>query len=157
MFLGPNEACQAALDSAGIAPGIIPVDVNGIFTREDFARWLGRQKEKEALWKEEEAQSDRIVVARNNDVLSGRGRPYQDHPGNEILARLIDKYRDEYNSVERFRKTCISWEIVNQIRDMNGRFLQKDEATDTWVIVNDIDCREKVARGFRRKTSGQLL
>ena len=66
-----------------------------------------------------------VAIATNKDVLFGRGKPYQVHPGNVRLAELIEERQMEYNAANRQRKTDISWEIVEAIVNNGGRFMKK--------------------------------
>jgi hypothetical protein len=91
-----------------------------------------------------------VAVATQKDVLFGRGKPYQVHPGNIRLAELIEERQVEYNRSDRINKTRISWEIVTIITQQEGgRFLKKEDATDSWEQVRYAVAREKVAHGFR--------
>ena len=95
-----------------------------------------------------------VAVANNQDVLFGRGKPYQVHPGNIRLAELIEERQVEYNRSNRSDKTSISWEIVHYILEQGGRFLKKEETLDMWEQVQYVVAREKVAHGFRTPHRG---
>jgi hypothetical protein len=88
-----------------------------------------------------------------HDILLGRGRPYQEYEGNQILATLIDQYREEYQASDRFGKTCISKMVVQMIKTQKGaRFLQRAlDDSHFWVEVSDAVAREKISHSFRTK------
>jgi len=85
-----------------------------------------------------------------NDVLVGRGKPYQKFSGNQILHELIrNEYLDAYErATERFQKTCILMTVtkVVQLR-LGGRFLER--TVEGWKITDDRVARRKVASAFR--------
>ena len=88
------------------------------------------------------------------DVLVGRGRPYQEYPGNIRYGTVIDSYLDEYyKQTDRFAKTCISMQIVKQVKGYGGRFLDRDISSGTWRVIEDLAAREKTAIGFRSRVS----
>lgn len=75
---------------------------------------------------------DQVMIIRNavpirvpnpEDILLGRGRPYQSHPGNKYMLQLIDSYRDKYQSSERREKHFIITEVLDIIQLRKGRFL----------------------------------
>ena len=105
---------------------------------------------KRYFFKQAEAQKETDVIIPNpKDVLLGRGRPYQEFPGNIALANELDARREAYKGKKENRaaKTNISTQIVKHITANGGRFLQK--VNDRWVVVPDIKAREKIAHGFR--------
>ena len=92
------------------------------------------------------------IDATDNDVLLGRGVPFQRHPGNVMLANLINDRREEYRNGKRSEKTAITWDIVYEIQNhVGGRFLEKEDAEHggAWKVATDFDAREKVSVGFR--------
>jgi hypothetical protein len=68
-----------------------------------------------------------FVIPRPNkeDVVLGRGKPYQGWPGNQLMLSLCDAYRDQYHSVDRAQKNWIIEEVRAYIRSKGGRFLGK--------------------------------
>jgi hypothetical protein len=87
-----------------------------------------------------------------NDVLLGRGRPFQEFPGNVRLALLIDKYRERYTTAGRCDKAIISQHLLDMIKESKGRFLKKMTDSEGWVEVSDDVAQDKVSHGFRTKT-----
>ena len=143
--------------SFGISPSILSVDQKGDIKDGVVEEYIERLK----TW---EAEADRkslesmdvtktisdVEIATSKDVLLGRGSPYQTHPGNIRLGRIIETRQFEFNNAPRFQKTVITWEIVKLIqRDVGGRFLERDEVTDTWKVCTDEAARSKVSSGFR--------
>ena len=160
--LGADQEVQYELMRFGIAPGLLPVDSAGSYLEDDFERYLEDRKSNEDQKSQEREKrlndgrsgsSDefRTDYATERDVILGRGKPYQDHPGNLKLANYIEEYRSAYVKADRLEKTCISWKIVQHVKNLNGRFLKMDEDSDYWVQVSDDIAREKVSHGFRTR------
>ena len=95
--------------------------------------------------------SNNLILPTPQDILLGKGRPYQEHPGNIAMNDIIDKYRDEYTSCKtRTEKTAMSQSILETIRKQGGRFLiKKSKDDDLWVLATDAKARDKVAHSFR--------
>ena len=91
------------------------------------------------------------------DVVCGRGKPFQQHQGNQRLHKLVALYVERYSGAARHKKTEIASEIVQVIK-MTGRFLKRSSKDETsWIKVSDEIAREKVShalRGMVRKTKG---
>ena len=114
------------------------------------------------------SDSAMIEIATDNDVLLGRGKPYQSHPGNVLLSQLIKERLDEFHNAPKVDKTVITWQIVTRMReDYNGRFLERvataaDDSTSTttggsggWKECSNEVARIKVAYGFRSRVKMQ--
>jgi hypothetical protein len=82
------------------------------------------------------------------DILLGRGKPLQRHPGNVRFRQLIACNADNYELGDRFQKTLIAADVVATIRESDGRFLKPCEK-DGWETINDETARLKVAHTFR--------
>jgi hypothetical protein len=90
------------------------------------------------------------------DVICGRGRPYQEHPGNIRLHAIVAGHRPRYFSSKRNNKKGIAEMIVNSIKNdetQPGRFLKRvdDENDMVWEDVSDEVAREKVSHVLRFK------
>eukprot|EP00529_Nitzschia_sp_RCC80_P022304 CAMPEP_0113451484 /NCGR_PEP_ID=MMETSP0014_2-20120614/6361_1 /TAXON_ID=2857 /ORGANISM="Nitzschia sp." /LENGTH=478 /DNA_ID=CAMNT_0000342839 /DNA_START=182 /DNA_END=1618 /DNA_ORIENTATION=- /assembly_acc=CAM_ASM_000159 len=142
---GSQMECQFALMTFGISQSILPYNEDGDLQghyMEDF-----RRKRLSIEAERREAQGDRVDYPSMNDVLLGRGRPYQYHPGNVHLANLIKARREEYNSADRWQKTVISYDVARMVADNGGRFLQRQDSG--WKVVDQGVARDKVASSFR--------
>ena len=95
-----------------------------------------------------------------HDVLLGRGRGPNMHPGNQRYREIIYANRENYNKASnRTEQTRITREIVNHIK-ANGRFLKRlevpksqkkkkkrgESSADCWVVVPDATARLKVGQ-----------
>jgi len=98
----------------------------------------------------ESADTNAPIVPTDNDVLLGRGRPYQEHAGNVYLKALIVQWFDKYNMSPRLGKMAVAEQLVHLIHLQNGRFIKK-VTDDEWEEVELPQAREKVSHGFRKK------
>ena len=92
------------------------------------------------------------LLPRANDVLLGRGRPFQLYSGNLALTAVIDRYRKRYALAKKMDKKIITSEIVKKIRESGGRFLKKvntDNPIHDWEEVDFETSRLKVSHSFR--------
>jgi len=90
------------------------------------------------------------------DVLCGRGMPFQLYPGNLHLHRVADSYRDEYMGSRRAEKPKIIKKIIKEIRDTGARFIKphgtfRSNDQDSWVEVDEQYAYEKVAHVLRHR------
>lgn len=69
---------------------------------------------------------DSVIEQTDKDVLFGRGRPYQDHPGNLYLLQLVKsrRLRFQMKSTPRSEKIAMVEDIVTTIQSQGGRFLK---------------------------------
>mmetsp|Transcript_4589 Transcript_4589/g.10014 ORF Transcript_4589/g.10014 Transcript_4589/m.10014 type:complete len:213 (+) Transcript_4589:1524-2162(+) len=91
------------------------------------------------------------LLPRPNDVLLGRGRPFQLYSGNLALTATIDRYRSEYTSSKKMHKKAITAQVVNNILLSGGCFLKKanNENGIDWEEVDFETARLKVSHSFR--------
>lgn len=121
-----------------------------------------RQNENEEKRKqqEEEARTGIIMHPSEIDVLCGRGRPYQDFPGNLQVGRIVDQHVPQYlETHERLAKTMIAIGIVKSVRNYGGRFLTRTEVG--WELATDKVARGKISQALRvralKKVRGESL
>jgi hypothetical protein len=76
------------------------------------------------------------VRPKNNDILFGRGKPFQNHPGNRKMLQLIDRYKQQYSESPRDRKRPIVEEIIGLLSQDGGRFLKRynEDVNSTWWV-----------------------
>jgi hypothetical protein len=86
--------------------------------------------------------------ARPCDVLFGRGKPFQTHPGNIYFLSLIDAQRELYDIAGRGMKKEITSRIILLVKESSGRFLKK-ETNVGWTEVEDDVARLKASTAFR--------
>ena len=96
-------------------------------------------------------EQQKIFAPRKADVLLGRGKPFQSHPGNQRMLCLVDDYRKRYLQAERREKHAIVEGVMKTIRDSGGRFLIRVDYENYWVEVAHSIAYRKVGHAFRSK------
>jgi hypothetical protein len=112
-----------------------------------------RKLEDEDKVKEQERERATGVILHPSplDVLCGRGRPYQDFPGNTRVGQMVDDQVPTYlTTTERLAKTMIANSIVKRVQDSGGRFLTR--RTDGWEIADEKVARGKISQALRVRT-----
>ncbi len=84
-----------------------------------------------------------------DDVLMGRGRPFQTWPGNFHLAQLVMENAEHYLKAKcRDDKTEIARQILTLVRRQNGgRFLRRTSVD--WEPVDELAARNKISQLLR--------
>jgi hypothetical protein len=83
-------------------------------------------------------------------------QPYQDHPGNLRLHRIVNVYKENYFNARRHEKTAIAEEVVKRIKTNGkdiGRFLKRVEFQGRWEEVLHSVARAKVSNALRGKST----
>jgi hypothetical protein len=165
--------CQYKLLTFGINPKLLPVDFEGHIVRTTFWEWILSRRRIEAAIQEADAlphdgHCDIIDYPTSADVLHGKGRPYQEFPGNMKLQELVESNLALHHAAEsNAEKTRITKTILQLIKVSNGggRFLKKereDGGGGGWVEVSDKVAQDKVSHLFRnlkktiRRRAGKL-
>ena len=89
-----------------------------------------------------------------NDILLGRGRPFQSHPGNKKMLRLVKERKKEYQQLSRDKKRPLVKEIIRFLSLDGGRFLKRLEdhtGKSCWEEVSHDIAFEKVCHALRTK------
>ena len=93
----------------------------------------------------------------STDVLLGRGRKFNKHPGNIKLHSVITGHVEEYEQRNRIRKLLLAEDIVDSLKKSGVRFLGLKESEgegedgNYWYVVSDKVARERVSHTFRNK------
>merc|ERR1712224_973433 len=111
-------------------------------------KWIKQQLFKEECIKKNVVFNG-IECPQHKDVLSGRGWPIMNHPGNTLFRNFLEAKFDAYaNAKSKNEKTTIAWSIVFELKESYGsRFLREDGLW--WYEVSIEVAREKVSVGFR--------
>jgi hypothetical protein len=97
--------------------------------------------------------AERVQTARKNDIIFGRGKGFQRHPGNQRMREIIDRYKEQYQSLERTRKRNLVEAVYNEIVEGGARFLTKSPDEDTFFVVDVPTALQKVSNTLRCKKS----
>jgi hypothetical protein len=85
------------------------------------------------------------------DVIFGRGRPFQRHPGNLRMRRITAVHKTHYLASKR-DKLLIADMILQRIKNGGSepvRFLKRGDDGELWVEAGDHEAREKVRLALR--------
>ena len=92
------------LQSFGIPVDLLPLGADCELKVGNHVKWMDLRKAKESTRTEEEraiqfAPSPRLqtTLPGRNDVLLGKGKPIQNHPGNVAMRSLVNSHMPEYS------------------------------------------------------------
>ena len=97
----------------------------------------------------EEPPSRRVGTPSPADVLLGRGRPFQSHPGNQRMLQLIGVRRPQYLERDRRGKNEIIMEVIRTVKELGGRFLRRVDYEQYWTEAEETIVYRKVGHAFR--------
>ena len=93
--------------------------------------------------------------------------PYQKHPGNKRMHKIVEKHKRRYNNAKRHEKAVIVGEVIELIRNVstneNGdnnheaRFLQKStDSQQHWIEQTTQRVFNKVGHALRGNKPGSI-
>jgi hypothetical protein len=104
---------------------------------------------------ETQSTASQIITPSPNDVLFGRGKPYQAHEGNVRLHKMVKLQKQRYLNSRRYDKLAIAEEIVKEVQNGRpgepGRFMKRADGEEYWEEVSNTIAREKVSHALRGK------
>ena len=119
--------------------GSVKIELHEQFVREQKEKEQARQRQEDST----AAETGKFAYPSPIDVLLGRGKSYQEFPGNQRMGRIVDSYREAYHHlVDSVDKQSLSTNLVKMIQESGTRFLQRQ--SDRWVIVDDRIARTKI-------------
>jgi hypothetical protein len=88
------------------------------------------------------------------DIFCGRGIGFFDHPGNQRMLHIVQRYKAQYQTASKAEKTSITQNVVQIIQntgDSPAKFLKQIGAdTDaTWYELGDKEVHKKIAHSLR--------
>jgi hypothetical protein len=131
----------------GIPVQFVPVSYEGKLKTAHHLKWMAKRRMKDLSIKRS-GQFEGIDLPARNDVLLGRGKPFQEHPGNICMRNLVELYLKEYQGAPIGQKNVIAGKIVADIQETGGRFVKK-RADGWWEETEDDDALVKVLKTFR--------
>eukprot|EP00980_Cylindrotheca_fusiformis_P029620 scaffold23625_cov137-Cylindrotheca_fusiformis.AAC.5 len=93
--------------------------------------------------------AERVREINKNDIVFGRGRGYQNHPGNLRMRKIIEKFKTRYHSLKRQQKREMVEAVYKEIVEDGARFLKKVEGEEAWVKVDVPVALQKVSHTLR--------
>ena len=129
------------------------VELSGDYEEEGLTSPRRGKKKKKCVSENPKPRRKKLIaVATFKDVLLGRGKPYQIHPGNVYLNQAVLRLLSQYQKADKKEKKQISLDVIQEIQEKHGgRFLRRDTEInrDMWEEVSTALALEKVAHGFR--------
>eukprot|EP00934_Nitzschia_sp_Nitz4_P007992 Nitzschia sp. Nitz4//scaffold111_size72815//20200//23123//NITZ4_005783-RA/size72815-snap-gene-0.97-mRNA-1//1//CDS//3329533159//7982//frame0 len=92
-----------------------------------------------------------ILTPGLNDIISGRGRGFFNHPGNRRMLQIVADNKERYRAANKTRKTEIVKEITIQIEDEGARFLRRESGDQGWYELTLADKHRKVCHCLREE------
>ena len=87
----------------------------------------------------------------DNDVLCGKGGQSIHHPGNIQFREWAEEMKPEYSQLSKPEKTPYSWKLVHKVWEAGGRFLEKDDASGKYYVMDEKDARLKASQALREE------
>ena len=127
--------------SFGFPIDALPVSDCGELKRERHRELLKAKRKCEVL------SLDPVLIPSNNDILFGRGKPYQKHPGNLRLGLVVESLAGRYGELSNKEKTALAQEVLTKMKNAGIKFLKQVDGV--WQSVDDSCSREKISNTFR--------
>jgi hypothetical protein len=174
--------CQYGLMTFGLPSALLPYNSDGTLKLGNHKKWYQRRviKENEEKLQEQQQQIQKqqqrgektlfffsgIDLPNQTDILLGKGKPIQDHRGNQVFQEVMQRYQGEYLAAKRNGgKRIVAQKIIDEVKHhsdkslLSGRFLrrrQEDIVSGWWEEVIDEEALiERVCSGFRNMKLGQ--
>lgn len=144
---GSYQEIMYSLMTYGIPTDHIPLNENGVLKTKGHLEFVNVLAARDRLRLH---GREPILVPLNTDILSGKGKPFQLHVGNQMMKHLVEEVLQEYNEVDKSGKTRIIQGVVQTLKQTKGcRFLSKDSGA--WLEVGDDVATAKVSQLFRAR------
>jgi hypothetical protein len=157
---GTHDQVVSELNSFGIGTNLLTVDPRSEEAAMVIREWFATRRLKESTQAAQKTapSSTSVSDVGHYDVLFGRGKGIQAHPGNKRLRDLVEANLDRYERASRLEKTLMAETIVRNIKDTAGRFLKLESVSHGggWTEVNDEIARDKIAHAFRTQRKSLL-
>ena len=139
-----------SLLSFGLPVDLIPYNENGTIKKTNLNRWIAKYIARDKEMTKNGGTFSGVDLPSRNDVLHGKGKPVQNHPGNTHLRTLVESSSDAYQAAEdSVDKMILIYKVLSEIKATSGRFLEKDDV-GWWRESHDVDVEQKVRMLFQR-------
>jgi hypothetical protein len=145
---GSHSEVQYSLMSFGIPVDIFPLTYDGGVKVAQQAKWIARRKIKDRHI-QQHGTFEGVELPGRDDILFGRGRKYQFHPGNNKMRVLVRDLYPQYSELSKVKKVEMAWSVTLDLKK-NGRFLKQHPENGYWMPVPDDEAQKKVAVAFRK-------
>jgi len=144
---GTHQEVQYSLMSYGLPVDCFPITSSYEWKKAYATKWFDFRNKKEQY---PERYKDSVYLPSRSDILLGRGKPRQLHPGNQQFHDFVVKFYEEYNTAKRKVKTEIAQKIVDEIKAFESTKVYTKDENDIWILANDDQLRDKVCHSLRR-------
>lgn len=87
---------------------------------------------------------------RSIDVVCGRGKAFNRHPGNRKMHDAVTKLKYQYrDSTSQEEKSQIAHTVLRAIQDVGGKFLKYDESKKRWEELTYKNALKKIYHSIR--------
>eukprot|EP00980_Cylindrotheca_fusiformis_P024336 scaffold11764_cov100-Cylindrotheca_fusiformis.AAC.1 len=93
--------------------------------------------------------AERVDKLRKTDIVFGRGKGFQNHPGNKRMRDIVEKYKAQYHTLRRAEKRKMVESVYKEITEGGARFLKKVDGENAWVMVDAPVAIQKVSHTLR--------
>jgi hypothetical protein len=126
---------------------VLPVAYDGGLKVSNHLKWISRRQTKDSdlCFK---GFFHGIELPGRDDVLLGRGKAIQEHPGNICMRSLVDSHLDISKKAFTGEKNILAAQVVAAMKRCRCRFLKKKK-DGWWVEVPDNEAIVRVLRTFR--------
>ena len=154
--IGETIELQYALQSFGIPCELIPVTATGNTKTAYHRQWIRLRKALDIARQKENGEDASIIeLPRCTDIIFRTGKSLTCHKGNSMFQNVIESKMQQHATASQLEKKAITMEIIEDIKRMNGRFLQWDER-GWWTEIegkSNIHARVAVSvRDFKSKS-----
>ncbi len=86
-----------------------------------------------------------------HDVLAGRGKSINHHPGNQYFISLIKPLKTDYVATPKQEKSMFARMVIQKVKNLNppGRFLKQDPRTGLWYDIGEKKAILKTRQALR--------
>ena len=140
------------LMSYGIPTSVLPLNTEGAIDLMYHIKWLEQRKQLEEARRKESSLPKSVahIFPHPRDVLFGRDKMAQQHPGNTRYMNFIESSQDRYDAAPtKAARTIIATEVVVAIKSNGGLFLKHDGIG--WIEASHVTAKEKVTNAFRSR------
>jgi len=85
---------------------------------------------------------------RRHDVILGRGRTIQSHPGNVYFRKFLKQYCDSYDEAPRNQRRKMASELTHAFSAKDIRFLEQTKNGE-WIESTLENAENKIGQVFR--------
>ncbi|KAL3938861.1 MAG: hypothetical protein SGBAC_006316 [Bacillariaceae sp.] len=117
--------------------------------KSDAARYAALRNHRIRLEDAIDPDAERVSRILKKDILFGRGKGFQNHPGNQRMREIVEQYKIKYHTLRRTEKQDLIEAVYLELTEDGARFLKKLDKEDVWVNVDRPVALQKVSHTLR--------